>query len=83
MAEAVEPKGQKARTPLPMQAKGKAPGRKCRCSLRHMSDPDRTKHGCPDRVFGQGPTRKRCQAAAKSTAPQACRKYYGHCGWLS
>ena len=56
----------------------------CRCTLRHMPDPDRIKHNCPPRVYATVSNKTSigvCQAAAKRTAPEACRKYFGHCGW--
>ena len=59
--------------------------KKCRCTIRHMPDPDREKHNCPDRVFATVSSKTSigvCQAAAKRTAPKACRKFYGHCGWV-
>jgi RHS repeat-associated protein len=55
--------------------------RRCRCTIRHMPDPDRRRHNCPDRVYGWGYTMRECQAAAKATAPRPCRAYYAHCGW--
>jgi len=33
---------------------------------------------CPDRVVGYGPNKAIAQRAAKLTAPEHCRKYYGH-----
>jgi RHS repeat-associated protein len=56
--------------------------RQCRCTLRHMPDPERIRHGCPDRVYGTGINLRTCQAAAKETAPAPCRAFYGHCGWI-
>jgi RHS repeat-associated protein len=58
----------------------KKKNRTCRCTFRHGSDPVR--EGCPDRVYGEGATLGICQKAAKWTAPEPCRKYYGHCDWV-
>jgi hypothetical protein len=54
--------------------------RGCRCSLR-LAPPDIMEQ-CPPRVFGKGVTLGECQNNAKLTAPQQCRQYYGHCGWV-
>ena len=56
--------------------------RRCRCSIRHMPDPERKRHNCPGHVFGEGETRGECQKNAKLTAPKACRAFYGHCDWV-
>lgn len=55
--------------------------RKCRCSLRNITEKEAEDKKCPGRVYGFGATIGQCQANAKATAPQVCRKYYGHCGW--
>jgi RHS repeat-associated protein len=66
-------------------AKGrKTGGKRCRCTIRYLDDKLRKEWGCPDRVYadGDGKNLGACQKAAKDTAPQKCRKYYGHCGWI-
>lgn len=55
--------------------------RSCRCTIRYA--PPDIMAQCPPRVFGTGVTMHDCQNVAKFTAPQQCRQYYGHCGWLT
>lgn len=54
--------------------------RNCRCSIRYA--PPDIMAQCPERVYGRGLTMHDCQNVAKFTAPQQCRRYYGHCGWM-
>lgn len=54
--------------------------RRCRCTIRYA--PPDIMAQCPPRVYGAGVTMHDCQNVAKFTAPQQCRQYYGHCGWM-
>jgi len=54
--------------------------RRCRCTIRYA--PPEIMAMCPPRVYGTGVTMHDCQNVAKFTAPQPCRQYYGHCGWM-
>lgn len=54
--------------------------RRCRCTIRYA--PPDIMAQCPERVYGTGVTMHDCQNVAKFTAPQPCRQYYGHCGWM-
>lgn len=54
--------------------------RRCRCTIRYA--PPDIMAQCPPRVYGTGITMHDCQNVAKFTAPQQCRQYYGHCGWM-
>lgn len=54
--------------------------RRCRCTIRYA--PPDIMAQCPSRVYGTGVTMHDCQNVAKFTAPQQCRQYYGHCGWM-
>ena len=53
---------------------------RCRCTIRYA--PPDIMAQCPPRVYGVGATMHDCQNNAKFTAPQQCRRYYGHCGWV-
>ena len=55
-------------------------GQTCRCTLRYA--PADLTATCPPRVFGTGWPIGICQRNAKMTAPEPCRRYYGHCGYL-
>ena len=66
--------------PPPFQFCARRAPRRCRCSIR-MAPPEIMAE-CPHRVFGTGLTLGECQNNAKFTAPQQCRQYYGHCGWI-
>jgi hypothetical protein len=52
---------------------------RCRCLLRHMTDEERQRYGCPGIVEGVGEMMGECQEDAKRTAPIQCRAHYGHC----
>jgi hypothetical protein len=82
MSEQSDGRRKTVRRNLLVLSKGRRKGRKCRCSLRHISDPDHEKHGCPGRVYGYGPTLGQCQENAMQKTPVACRRYYGHCSWV-
>jgi len=64
----------------PLYAACRSKIRQCRCSLRDA--PPNIMALCPARVYGTGATMHDCQNNAKFTAPQECRRYYGHCGWI-
>ena len=51
---------------------------RCRCTIRYA--PPDIMAECPPRVIGEGENMRTCQNDAKFTAPQQCRRYYGHCG---
>lgn len=54
--------------------------RRCRCTIRYA--PPNIMAQCPPRVYGVGSTMHDCQNNAKFSAPQQCRRYYGHFGWV-
>ncbi len=68
------------------EALGNWPNTCCRCTIRNMPDEERRRHNCPDRVYAsvsEGTSIGECQRRAKQTAPEPCRAYYGHCGWVN
>jgi RHS repeat-associated protein len=79
------PVSQTQQGPTQIQSSSSKKGqRRCRCTIRYLDDKLRQEWGCPDRVYayGDGKDLGACQKAAKETAPEKCRKYYGHCGWI-
>jgi RHS repeat-associated protein len=66
--------------PPPFTLCAKRRSNRCRCTIRYA--PADIMAQCPPRVFGTGSTMHDCQNNAKFTAPQKCRQYYGHCGWV-
>jgi RHS repeat-associated protein len=54
--------------------------RRCRCTIRYA--PPDIMAQCPPRVYGTGTNMHDCQNDAKFSAPQQCRQYYGHCGFM-
>ena len=40
--------------------------------------------GCPDRVYADNARNDigQCQKDAKNTAPEHCRQFYAHCGFM-
>jgi len=51
---------------------------RCKCKARSTSKENPPDH-CPDFVWGEGDSRGTAQKDAKLTAPEECRKFYGHC----
>lgn len=69
--------------PMPLNfSRHRSGTRKIRCTARPHGGQNPPDH-CPKRVFGTGKTKGEAQRDAKNTAPEECRKFYGHCGWVS
>ena len=64
----------------PLWAMCAARMRRCRCTIRYA--PPDIMAQCPPRVYGTGTNMHDCQNDAKFSAPQQCRQYYGHCGFI-
>lgn len=73
--------------PIPIQQTRRNRRRRktCRCTRRYMSDADAERFGCAGQIYATVPAGTplgTCQRLAKKTQPEACRAFYGHCGWL-
>lgn len=49
-----------------------------KCKARYTGGENPPAH-CPKFVYGRGSSRREAQKNAKLTAPEECRKFYGHC----